>query len=273
MSNQRGESVSTIIEQIRLLAADLSGDVTERVAHQLMTSPSGDWRAIRHRMDAVVSNARYRDRVAELIEIWQQNAPEVDPASVALALSAVAGELQASRGSQRIELVWTGPDSGAVPLRRTDQALLQIIEHSRADLLIVAFAVYKVPRILDAMNVAVRNGVRLQLILESSDEGEGKITFDTMKNLGHEVIRSAEIYVWPRELRMTDLKGRYGSLHVKCAVADEIELFVSSANLTEYALKLNMEMGVLVRGGSLPRQARQHFDRLIQRGTLVRVNS
>lgn len=28
--------------------------------------------------------------------------------------------------------------------------------------------------------------------------------------------------------------------------------FISSANLTEYALSLNMELGILVKGGNLP---------------------
>jgi phosphatidylserine/phosphatidylglycerophosphate/cardiolipin synthase-like enzyme len=40
--------------------------------------------------------------------------------------------------------------------------------------------------------------------------------------------------------------------HVKCAVADGEWLFLSSANLTQQAFTINMELGMLVRGGTMP---------------------
>lgn len=60
-----------------------------------------------------------------------------------------------------------------------------------------------------------------------------------------------------------------GSLHAKCAIADKKHLFISSANLTEYALTLNMEMGLLVKSEDLARQVKEHIDSLIERGILV----
>ena len=48
-------------------------------------------------------------------------------------------------------------------------------------------------------------------------------------------------------------------------------MFLSSANFTEYAFTINMELGVLVTGGSLPGQVQEHFDRLIGAGSLSRV--
>ena len=81
----------------------------------------------------------------------------------------------------------------------------------------------------------------------------------------------AEVYVWPQEMRPTDEAGHHGSLHAKCAVADDEYLFVSSANLTGYALTLNMELGLLVRGGPAPRTITAHFARLIGHGVLQPV--
>jgi phosphatidylserine/phosphatidylglycerophosphate/cardiolipin synthase-like enzyme len=54
---------------------------------------------------------------------------------------------------------------------------------------------------------------------------------------------------------------------VKCLVADARRLFVSSANLTEYAFTTNMELGLLITGGKLPIQVEAHFDRLIAKGS------
>jgi cardiolipin synthase len=66
-------------------------------------------------------------------------------------------------------------------------------------------------------------------------------------------------------------EGRVGILHVECAVADGRVIFLSSANLTEYAFTLNMELGLLVTGGQLPGQVEAHFDHLIGTGVLVLV--
>jgi phosphatidylserine/phosphatidylglycerophosphate/cardiolipin synthase-like enzyme len=72
------------------------------------------------------------------------------------------------------------------------------------------------------------------------------------------------------EKRAKDDNGKPGILHVKCAVTDGRWLFLSSANLTEYAFTLNMELGLLVTGGSLPGQVEAQFDRLIEVGVLAR---
>jgi len=81
----------------------------------------------------------------------------------------------------------------------------------------------------------------------------------------------ATVYYWPQENREHDDNGKHGILHVKCAVADGKQIFLSSANLTEYAFSINMELGMLVTGGKLPAQVEQHFRRLIETGVLVKV--
>jgi len=48
-------------------------------------------------------------------------------------------------------------------------------------------------------------------------------------------------------------------------------LFLSSANLTEYAFTINMELGVLVTGGHMPRQVQDHFDKMMTTGLLARL--
>jgi len=49
--------------------------------------------------------------------------------------------------------------------------------------------------------------------------------------------------------RILSFRRDHGSLHVKCAVADASVALISSANLTDYTMSLNMELGVLVKGG------------------------
>jgi phosphatidylserine/phosphatidylglycerophosphate/cardiolipin synthase-like enzyme len=56
---------------------------------------------------------------------------------------------------------------------------------------------------------------------------------------------------------------------MKCALADEELVLISSANLTSHALELNIELGILLRDAVLGAQLRGHFDALIQQGILL----
>ena len=93
------------------------------------------------------------------------------------------------------------------------------------------------------------------------------------RRLGTEIRRQARLYVWPIHQRPVSPAGRHGSLHAKVAVAGGRALLISSANLTEIAMTLNMELGVLVQGGDLPAQVEQPFVRLIEMGTLEPVGA
>jgi phosphatidylserine/phosphatidylglycerophosphate/cardiolipin synthase-like enzyme len=91
--------------------------------------------------------------------------------------------------------------------------------------------------------------------------------------LGVVLAASSTVYEWPRDRRPKHDDGRTGSLHVKCALADDDHLLISSANLTEFALNLNMELGMLVRGGDIPRRVGAHLRGLIESGVLTAIRS
>ncbi len=66
------------------------------------------------------------------------------------------------------------------------------------------------------------------------------------------------------ENRLLSDNNKVGILHVKCAVADGEWLFLSSANLTQQAFTINMELGMLVRGGMIPQRVEKQFADLVQ---------
>jgi phosphatidylserine/phosphatidylglycerophosphate/cardiolipin synthase-like enzyme len=131
---------------------------------------------------------------------------------------------------------------------------------------------YKVPNIAPALVNAAKRGVKISLILESTEESEGAVTFNEIEAMGTELARDATAYAWPIEKRGMDAKGNRGALHVKCAVVDDEALLISSANHTEHAMSLNMELGLLVRGGDLPCSLARHLRSLIQNRILVPCN-
>lgn len=58
---------------------------------------------------------------------------------------------------------------------------------------------------------------------------------------------------------------------MKCLVADGERMFLSSANLTDQALRLNMELGVIIAGTQHPANIETHFAELLVRGILMKL--
>lgn len=262
---------AVIADQAVRLAIELPSSLMHSLAQAVATCNVQDWGYARQQILQVTPQPRFRALIEEFLAAWQSHAAEVHPEGVALALLSAMATAQHHRESQSIDLVWTGPGVMEVPLRRTDQALLQVIDSAQHSLLIVSFAVYRIPTVTQALIHAFERGAFLRICVEAPEPSGQRMAYDTVQALGQDVLERAAIYIWPRDRRPTDPRGRVGSLHVKCAVADDRMLFISSANLTEYAMNLNMELGVLIQGGQLPSKVATHFKRLIEEGILKRI--
>lgn len=258
-----------LLQAIATLAEALPAGAILPLAVAIADVPSDDWAALHGSATRVLAAPQYRAQIGAFLTAWQAQAPAVPPASIALALRAAGAALASQRRAQSIELVWTGPVGGQ-PLRRTAQVLEALIDAAQRELVIVSFAVYDIPAIGAALQRAAHRGVQIQLIIESPEASAGKVAYDGLTAFGAAVRAHATVYRWPLDQRRQDEQGRHGSLHAKCAVADAQTLLISSANLTRYALDLNMELGVLIRGGPQPREVSAHIAGLIQRGVMIR---
>ena len=156
-------------------------------------------------------------------------------------------------------------------LRRTEQAILQVLDAAQSRITLVSFAVYKIPNVGKALVRAAKRGVQPTVIVETPNKIEGEGEYDTIKALGQEVAACSTVYFWPKENRPLGDNDKVGILHVKCAVADGEWLLLSSANLTQQAFTINMELGMLVRGGAMPKRVERQFEQLIESGQLKRV--
>lgn len=260
-----------LLDLVRQAAVEIPPGVVAMVANAIENVPIGDWDGLRQRAQAAGGSPSGRAFIRKLIDRWHSEAPDISPRSFAFALHAATGTADYLRRSQTIEVVWTGPDS-ELPLRHTAQALQQVIREARHNLLVVSYAVYDIPEIVQVLVEAINRGVRLSLVIESAEEQEGQAAYNTLAAFGSHLSQRAMVYRWPKERRPTHpTSHKPAALHVKCAIADEETMLLSSANLTHYALNLNMEMGVLIRGGRLPRQVVQHFARLMEQQILVPV--
>lgn len=221
-----------------------------------------------HRVLDVSTQPQTRQKLAGFLERWRLQASHLSPQSVAWSLRC-AQQMHERSAASSVDLVWTGAQK--MDFRRSDAALLQVIESSQRDLWIVTFAAYRVEALVVALRAAEARGVTIRFVAESSEQN-AQMKFNTMENFLETLPFAMRCYVWPHEKRPANEKGQHGSLHAKCAVADASVALVSSANFTAHALALNMEMGVLIQGGKLPAQIDTHLHDLVNSGEWIEIS-
>jgi phosphatidylserine/phosphatidylglycerophosphate/cardiolipin synthase-like enzyme len=253
------------------LAAILPFPVMQLLAEAVTACPPNDWPAARNQVVQCLAHPHYRSLAADFLDAWRASEPQLPAQAVAMALFTAAHAEDTHRKGQSLELVWTGPDGGGGPFRHTEQAILQVLDSAKERITLVSYAVYRIPHVRESLVRAAGRGVRINVILETPNKCEGQNEYDTLQALGSEVASCATVYYWPESRRPRGDSDKHGILHVKCAVADGRWLFLSSANLTEQAFTINMELGLLLMGGPLPGQVEQQFDRLIGTGVLEKV--
>jgi phosphatidylserine/phosphatidylglycerophosphate/cardiolipin synthase-like enzyme len=265
------EALQAIAQAAHALASRLPYAIVINVAEALTQVQMPTWPGTQTALVPHLPTADFRDAAADFLAQWQRVATRVSAQTAATALLTAAHTLKTSRQDHTVEMVWTGPAMRASTFRQTEQAILEVFQSATARLTVVSYAIYRIPRIQEALIAAAHRGVHIRLIVETPHHSEGKQAYDTLLALGERVASVATVYYWPHESRPHGEGGKTGLLHVKCAVADGYHLFLSSANLTEYAFTINMELGLLITGGRLPGQVEQHFQRLIDQGTFVQV--
>lgn len=174
---------------------------------------------------------------------------------------------QSSQAREQVELVWTGPDLNLIPVRRSEQLLLELINSAQSSIFLVSFVLVNIPTVEEAIRQALARAVDVRMLLESEDK-EGSDGFSsTIKRL-QGAIPGMGLYVWPRENR-DRVEGGFARVHAKCAVADNLSAFVTSANLTSAALDKNIEMGVHISGGNIPKTIYQQFVSMMRAKEIV----
>ena len=207
------------------------------------------------KLDSWALTQAARARLRRVVEQWQVfDIPANELAGLLVGASYAYHE---AKLEETLELVWTGPSSELVPTRKTEQALLQVIDAAEKKLFLTSFVAYDVAAIMTALSSAIARGVSISMLLESSDEHGGGISIDAIGKM-KQSFPEARIYFWAE--KSESYIG--GKVHAKVAVADEKVCFISSANLTGHAMEKNMEAGVLVRGGSVPRKLQRHLEAL-----------
>lgn len=194
----------------------------------------------------------------------------ISPKEVAAALrgAKAASELHEARGA--LEMVWTGPSTGLVPVRHTKRVLCEVIDAAKHRLFIVSFVAYDVTSIVDALRGAIGRGVQIGALLELSESHGGRVGHDSIATM-RKLFPAMDMYVW-RSGKGTLSGAPTGAVHAKCAVADQEVAFITSANLTGAAMERNMELGVLIKGGNIPSELHRHLEALVSTKVVEKID-
>ncbi|TJY55320.1 phospholipase [Sinimarinibacterium sp. CAU 1509] len=207
-------------------------------------------------LSSVVGTPAAAGVVDQLVDAWRTTSVGAD--ELASMLLAAGHVFTKTTNQQSTELVWTGPTTPFVSARRTEQALLQVINAAEQTLFITSFVAYDVSTIVKALNSATDRGVVISMLLELSRNHGGSIAFDGIGKM-KALVPAARLYAW-RDKADPFLDGR---VHAKVAVADGRMCFITSANLTGHAMEKNMEAGVLLSGGHIPKLLYDHLRSLV----------
>jgi cardiolipin synthase len=248
-------------EAIAGLARVLTGESADQIARLIAEGASSS------RIEAIAGTAAARTALRRLTRLAEPG----DAAGLALALRAASLAHRHADEEQRVSLVWSGPDAAGAPMRRTEQALCEVIAEARHHLLVASYTVVAVPAVNRALEEATTRDVAITLVVETPATSDGRIGVDPLRQLGA-VAGSALVLTWDRSLRPSAASGRVAIVHAKCACADDRIMLLSSANLTPQGLGINIELGLLIRGGGTPRSVRERFEQLRVDGVLRRVD-
>lgn len=246
--------MQALLEAATKLVALLPPSKVEAIASRLRDGlPSGREQDLQQ----VVGTPAARAALTSFIDAWGKT-----KSSRELVAGMLMGAAYATERMQRdctVELVWTGPTTPFVAPRRTEQVLLDVIQQASKELFIVSFVAYDIPSVVGAINMAADRGVDVRILVEASVTEGGSLLVDPVATM-RSAVPSAKLYVW------TDRPHPFtnGRVHAKVAVADNVSAFLTSANLTGYALEKNMEAGVLVVGGHVPARLRDHLHSLVE---------
>ena len=242
-----------LLDAVSAMAHQVSPERVQSIASRIRQTTPG---MAATALSGVVGTPAAWSLVGELVHAWRNTT--VSAAELAAMLLASSHVVKRAVAEQSIELVWTGPTTPFVSARRTEQALLQVINSAQQTLFITSFVAYDVSGIVKSLNLAIDRGVSVSMLLESSHDHGGNVSIDGIGKM-RSLVPQARLYAWREKVApFVD-----GSVHAKVAVGDRKVCFITSANLTGYAMERNMEAGVLINGGGIPEMLDAHLRALI----------
>jgi len=255
--------VKDLLDAITVLIAEMSPEKISSLAN-LLGSLSGVEEA--SKLSNWASTPSIKKKLGRMIDAWRQS--RISPKELVAMMLGASHAYYLAKNEETVEMVWTGPRTEMVASRHTEQVFLEVIAAEKRKIFIVSYVAFAIDSIIEGLNEAIDKNVEVEILFESSSDHGGKISTDSIE-IFHKKLPSAKIYAWDEDSKKKSACS--GSVHAKCVVADANVAFITSANLTGAALEWNMELGVLVHGGTLPETLYKHLKALITTEVIAKI--
>lgn len=251
-----------------LADADALDDICDALERKELTVATGS--AVRHRLAG--GRSRINRLIRETQGFWIETFPDLGATAIAAALRAASAAAHIERTSaSTVQLVWTGPLVEGSFLRSTLPVMEEVIRGAKQRLLIVGYwlSLYGsqggVQELIELIANAAKAGVTVTCVFDSGKKPYGDDNLTALVRGWPDSVDLPTILAWDH-----NSSDPHRKLHAKVLVADRRDSLVTSANLTQHAFDINMEMGVRVSGRPARRIAK-HFELLAARGVLREV--
>jgi phosphatidylserine/phosphatidylglycerophosphate/cardiolipin synthase-like enzyme len=202
------------------------------------------------------------------------------PAGIARTLELVAsGYENRPPIEDLVDLVTTGGGVGGGN-RTTGLVVGELFRNAQQSVLVAGYSVYQGQRVFQALADRMQEipGLPVRLFLDIQRRpGNTSASSELVREFANRFRTSQwpsgrplpQVFYDPRSL--SPEPGKTASIHAKCIVIDEFDLFVSSANFTEAAQQRNIEVGLRLRSSILAGRVVRFFGSLLTNGHFERV--
>jgi phosphatidylserine/phosphatidylglycerophosphate/cardiolipin synthase-like enzyme len=198
-------------------------------------------------------------------------------AAIGMMVDALAHDRECrSSADDAIDLVTTGPETGAVTNRDTRVVVSELFSAARSSVTVIGYAVYGGKQVFRALAERMEQvpdlDVRMYLDVQRRHIDTTRPD-ELVRRFAHRFrteewpgTRVPQIFDDPRSVLLDS--SQPAGLHAKCIVVDRHTSFISSANFTGPAQLKNIEISVVIRSGSLAERLDGHFEALARNGAL-----
>lgn len=201
------------------------------------------------------------------------------PAQIAVTLELIHADRQRRpRIEDVLQLVTTGPDVERAANRDTSVVVRDLFTNAMRSVLVAGYAVYQGQRVFQSLADRMREipALEVRLFLDvQRGQGDKTVSAELITRFSQRFRQTQwpvdrplpKVFFSPSSLAL-DQKQRT-SLHAKCVVVDERDVFVSSANFTEAAQRRNIELGLFVDSPAIAEAVVRYFDGMLDAGLLT----
>ncbi|MFD7874006.1 DISARM system phospholipase D-like protein DrmC [Streptomyces sp. NPDC059766] len=160
-----------------------------------------------------------------------------------------------------VSTAWSGPATPGIPDRPTARVLTEVVGGAQRELPAKTYAARPYEPLTAALRAAVARGVDVHLVVETR-AGAAALLSGPEPADAFAAVPGVRLRHRAPERRQNPRARQ----HAELAVADRRILLLGGANLTEAAVRRNLEAGVLVTGGAAPQRAAEPIRELQRRG-------